>query len=155
MRREEGNGRGAVRTGADFSATIATVLRRENQFLLQTIEVAFGPSIVGALLEHHELFGGKERALFGLVDPHPVLVELIPAVLCNEQPTIAVDCYAFAVTNTGGVPFGGRESLVQRIGVVAPDSTASLPLDAGLPALGQGSTILLFTRVGRGPQIHE
>src|SRR3984957_12257525 len=108
MRGEEGNGRGSVRACADFIAALAPVLRCKHQFLLRPVEVAFGPTIVGALLEHHELFGGKERALFGLVDPYPVLVELIPAVLCNEQPTIGVDCYAFGVTNAGSVTVGGR-----------------------------------------------
>src|SRR6267378_2192039 len=70
-----------LRTDPDGLSAIAPVLGRQHQLLLRVVEVAFGPPIVGATLEPHELLRRKIRPLLGLVECRPVLRELVPAVL--------------------------------------------------------------------------
>ena len=50
----------------DRLAAVAAIFGRQHQLLLVTVEIAFRPAIVGALLESHQFFGGQVRALFRL-----------------------------------------------------------------------------------------
>src|SRR6185312_15553413 len=54
VRREEGRGRTSLRTQTDCLAAIAAVLGREDELLLEAVEVTLRPAIVGTALQLHD-----------------------------------------------------------------------------------------------------
>ena len=52
-----------MRAHADRLAAVATIFRRQHQFLLEGIVVALGPAIVAAGLQKHYFFGGQRGFL--------------------------------------------------------------------------------------------
>ena len=63
-----------------------------------------------------------------------ILQQLVSAMLRDEQAAVAVDGHALAIADSGGITLCCRESLIEFIGVVAPNAAARLFFNAGLAA---------------------
>src|SRR5207248_3108517 len=128
-----------LRTDPDGLSAIAPVLGRHHQLLLRVVEVAFGPPIVGAALEPHELLRRQIRPLLGLVECWPVLRELIPAVLGRiDADARRVDGDAARVADAGGgqcIPHDAIVDLREERAAVKRDAGA--PATAGLDAVAE------------------
>src|SRR5262249_32271405 len=109
---------------ADFFA-VAAIFRRQHELALYLIIITFGPAVVGAFLQQHDLLRRQLRALAGVKVARPILRELIAAVLGDEQAPGGIEGKAFAVAQTGGVALRRREMLILFVGVVKPDAGAS------------------------------
>src|SRR5208283_3185389 len=132
--REKCDRRGPRRADPDLLTTVAAVFRPKDQLFLIPIEIAFRPTVVVALFESDDFFGREIRPALRFVVLRPVLRELIPAMLCDEQPSVGVDRKAFAVADTGCIAFSRREFLVGLVRIIAPRAAAGLLLRAGLKA---------------------
>src|SRR5207302_831987 len=120
----------------------------------------FGPPIVGAALEPHQLLRRQVGALLGLVEGRPVLRELVPAVLGRiDADAHRIDGNAARVADAGHDALGGRGSLRRPFGVVAPDAIvdlgeepATIERDAGAPATA-GLDAVAETKLDIGPAV--
>ena len=149
VRGERNDGRNLLRADADFFAAVTAVLRRQDQFFLEGIVVAFRPTIVAALLQKHHLFGGQRGLLVRLVKLRPVRMELIAAVLRHEQPAACVEGHALAVANSSCVSLGGGKCLIRFVRVIEPDSAAGLKFRARVLAGRGRCAILHLTGIAR------
>src|SRR6476620_154919 len=115
-------------------AAVAAIFRRKHKLLLRWVEIASRPSVVAALLEHQHTFRGKLCTLLRGIEIGPILVQLIAAVFGDVQAPCGVKVKTLAVADAGRVPLLWREDLIRLVGVVAPDSGASLELGARVVA---------------------
>src|SRR6202167_1988909 len=155
MCREEGHGCGTRRAQTHALPAIATVLGPEYQLVLLAIKIALGPPVVLALFQSYYLLGGLFRSGRGWVILRPVLIELIAAMLCHEEPAFGIECHSFAVAYPGRISFGSGKCLACLFGVVTPGAAASLLFEAGFAAGRVGYSILLFARVRRRCEVNE
>ncbi len=149
MRREKCDWWSPRRAHTDLLAAVAAIFRCENQLLLKAVEIAFRPTVVMTLFESNDFLGWEIWPDLSLVELLPVFRELIPAMLRDEQPAVGVYRKAFAVANTAGIAFRGRELLIGFVRVVAPGAAAGLFLRTGLNARRVRHAILLLARIGR------
>ncbi len=138
-----------LRTDADGLSAITPVLGRQDQLALRVVEVAFGPPIVGAALDAHQLLRRQIGALLGLVECRPVLRELVAAVLrrIDAHPG-RIDRDAARVAEPGDEALREREPLPGPLGLVAPDAGSRLELGARLVPWRLGHPILHLAGVG-------
>ncbi len=155
MRWEKCDGWSSRRAHTHLLAAVAAILRCEDQLLLEAVEIAFRPTVVMTLFESNDFFGWEFRPDLSFVELLPVFRELIPPMLRDEQPSVGVYRKAFAVANTAGIAFRGREPLIGFARVVAPGAAAGLLLRAGLTPRRVRHSILLLAGVGSGSQIDE
>src|SRR5204863_7895719 len=111
------------------------------------IEIALRPTVPRAMLEDHDLLGRQLEALIDRVKLGPVLVQLIAAVLRDEEAPGGIEVEALAVANARGIALLGREHLIGLAGVVAPDASARLELVAGIVAGRMRHAVLHLARV--------
>jgi hypothetical protein len=78
---ERRNGTNPVRAYTDCFAAVATVFRRQNEFLHERVVVALGPAIVSVWLQEQQLFRGQSRFLVGFVQVGPIRAQLVAPVL--------------------------------------------------------------------------
>src|SRR5271154_5172448 len=96
-----------VRAYTKLLAAVTTIFRRQNQLLHERIEVAFGPTVVAALLQKLNLFGWECGFLIRLVKGWPVGVQLVAAMLRAEHASGRINCEALAVADSCRVSLGG------------------------------------------------
>ena len=140
---------------ADLLAAVAAILRRQHTLLLRGVEIAGRPSVIGALFQDHDLFGGKLEALFRRIELGPILMQLVAAMLGDEKASRSVEVETLAVPDAGGIAFFGRENLIRLVCVVAPDSRARLELGAGVVARRVRHAVLHFARIRGRSHGHE
>jgi len=63
VRREKRDRALLLRARPDRLAAVTTIFRSQHQLLLDPIEIALRPAVVGALLQSQQLFGGEIGAL--------------------------------------------------------------------------------------------
>src|SRR6202022_2275012 len=119
-------------TQPDGFPGVPTVFRGKNKLALSEIEITIWPTVVGALLELHQLLRRLVRALLRSVEALPVFPQLVTAVHGRKYPPCGVEYDSFPIAQTGGETLGGRESLPSPIRVVAPDAGPCLELSARL-----------------------
>src|ERR1700722_1627916 len=147
--REECDGWSPRDAQTHLLTAIAAIFRPKNQLLLKAVEIAFRPTVVMTLFESNDFLGWEIWADLHFVELLPVLRELIPAMLRDEQSAVGVYRKAFAVANTAGIAISGRELLIRLARVITPRASAGLLLGAGLKARRVRHAILLLARIGR------
>src|SRR5262249_24847937 len=93
-----------VRALTRFLSTIGPVLRGEHQLLLKRVVVAERPAVVPSLFQQHHFFGRQRGFLLGFVELGPICVELVTAVLRDENPAGRINAEARTMPNTGSHP---------------------------------------------------
>src|SRR5882757_262905 len=139
----------------DLLAAIAAVLRPEHQFSLCVVEIAFGPAVIRALPQFDNLFSRQILTLLCGIKLRPVLAELVPSMLRDEDAAGGVKREPLAVAQAAGVSLGRRKALVGLVGVIAPDTGTSSLLGAGIVPRRMGEPIPLLAIVGSRAKINE
>src|SRR5208283_1629082 len=92
VRREKRDRASLLRARPDRLAAVATIFRSQHQLLLDSVEIALRPAVVGALLQSQQLFGWEIGALLRPVKFRPILGQLITAMLGDIKAARSVEC---------------------------------------------------------------
>ncbi len=82
-------------------------------------------------------------------------MQLVAAVLRDEKATVGVKGHTFCITDSRGVPFGGRERLICFVGVVHPYAAARLKFEAWILAWRSCHAILFLAGIARTRDIDK
>src|SRR5262249_15670978 len=96
-----------ARADADLVAAVAAILRREHQLLAGAIIVAGRPAIGGTLLDQHHFLGRQLRTLLGGVEPGPVLMQLVTAMLGGIEAAGGVEIEPLGIAQAAGIALLG------------------------------------------------
>ena len=132
MSREDSDRASLLCTWPDRLAAVSTIFRSQHQLLLEPVEIALRPAIVGALLHAQQLFSGEIGALLRPVQFRPIFGQLIAAMLSYIKSAIGVECEALAIADPSSEALGRREVLPGLVRIVAPGAGARLELRAGI-----------------------
>ncbi len=133
MAGKESDGRFFLSADADGLA-VAAIFWGENELLLKAVEIAFGPTEIGAFREFDHFFRRQLMALLRRIEMRPVLIELIAAVLRIEETPRCIEGKALAIAQTCRVTLRRREQLAGLVRIIAPDAATRFEFCAGLLA---------------------
>src|SRR3984885_15868133 len=149
-----------VRDGAGLFGALATALaitavfRSKHQLVEPRIEVAFGPAVVTALFDVQQLLGRQRGLLLQLIDRRPIRVQLVAAVLRDEQTPGRIDGKAFGIAYSGRESFGRRKLLIGLVRVVAPNAAARRKLRTRTGTGRLERAVLRLAGVGRSTHVY-
>src|ERR1700720_3431301 len=136
-------------------AAVTAIFRSQHKLLLDPVEIALRPAVVGALLQSQQLFGGEIGALLRPVEFRPILRQLIPAMLGYINSTGGVECEALAIADPSGEALGRREVLPGPVRVVAPSAGARYELRTGRDPRRVERPVQDLAGIGGGAEIDK